>query len=254
MPHFVKRPQDVLAIPVWLVFNIYFAIMKVYCLFTLHVTDWGTRTGADHKTDKTVDEEIYVPHWMADKNGMGGGDDKHSLSHVEISMSGDGTHLNLPTMVQVPPAAEMGLSHGIPRGVVGGPEDLTMSTTGDTTAVNLGGYVPVKPRSTVRNGMHITDPAMIHYPSNTSSTWGEEAILDSYAVNSPSGNSPFAPSPNGNDGFRIVHGAGGGNAGPQGTTRGWWASLERQIGDEEDSTVTRDSRQRDRRPEPQESR
>ncbi|KAI8907422.1 glycosyltransferase like family 2-domain-containing protein, partial [Powellomyces hirtus] len=47
MPHFVRRPQDVLAVPIWLVFNIYFAIMKIYCLFTLHVTDWGTRDGAD---------------------------------------------------------------------------------------------------------------------------------------------------------------------------------------------------------------
>ncbi|KAJ3278674.1 hypothetical protein HDU76_009802, partial [Blyttiomyces sp. JEL0837] len=245
MPHFVKRPQDVLAIPVWLVFNIYFAMMKVYCLFTLHVTDWGTRTGADHKTDKTVDEEIYVPHWMADKNGMGGGDDKHSLSHVEISMSGDGTHLNLPSMVQVPPAAEMGLGHGIPRGVVGGAEDLTASTiTGDTTVVNLGGYVAAKPKSTVRNGIHLSDPPMVHYASNSSSTWGEEAILDSYAAASSSGN----------DGFKIAHGAGGsGNAATQGGTKGWWNSLERQIGDEGDTTVSRNPWEHERRIEPQES-
>ncbi|KAJ1336622.1 hypothetical protein BSLG_007404 [Batrachochytrium salamandrivorans] len=37
MPHFVKRPQDVLAIPVWLVFNMVFMFMKVYCLFTLWI-------------------------------------------------------------------------------------------------------------------------------------------------------------------------------------------------------------------------
>ena len=49
MPHFVRRPQDIAAIPVWLVFNVVFAFMKVYCLFTLHVTDWGTRQGADDK-------------------------------------------------------------------------------------------------------------------------------------------------------------------------------------------------------------
>ncbi|KAJ3290855.1 hypothetical protein HK104_006482 [Borealophlyctis nickersoniae] len=66
MPHFVRRPQDVLAIPVWLVFNIYFAIMKVYCLLTLHITDWGTRVGADH-SESNDDTEIYTPHWMDDE-------------------------------------------------------------------------------------------------------------------------------------------------------------------------------------------
>ncbi len=63
IPHFIKRPQDVLAIPVWLVFNIYFAFLKVYCLFTLHVTEWGTRKGADHNKSNTDEMEIYVPHW-----------------------------------------------------------------------------------------------------------------------------------------------------------------------------------------------
>ncbi|KAJ3129009.1 hypothetical protein HK098_002860 [Nowakowskiella sp. JEL0407] len=48
MPHFVRRPQDIVILPIWIVFGIYFALMKLYCLFTLHVTDWGTRVGADH--------------------------------------------------------------------------------------------------------------------------------------------------------------------------------------------------------------
>ncbi|CAO3627046.1 unnamed protein product [Cunninghamella echinulata] len=42
-PHFVKRPQDIWALPIYLLFNFYFAIMKIYALFTLHITDWGTR-------------------------------------------------------------------------------------------------------------------------------------------------------------------------------------------------------------------
>jgi hypothetical protein len=45
------------------VFNIYFAFMKVYCLFTLHVTEWGTRKGADHKDVNTDNMDIYTPHW-----------------------------------------------------------------------------------------------------------------------------------------------------------------------------------------------
>ncbi|KAI9206705.1 polysaccharide synthase [Polychytrium aggregatum] len=66
MPHFVRRPQDILAIPVWLGFNILFALMKVYCLFTLHVTSWGTRSGADNqeKHDLESEMDIYKARWM----------------------------------------------------------------------------------------------------------------------------------------------------------------------------------------------
>ena len=66
MPHFVRRPQDVFYIPVWLIFNLYFVLLKVYCLFTLHVTDWGTRSGADDKNGENDISEIYVPHWDED--------------------------------------------------------------------------------------------------------------------------------------------------------------------------------------------
>lgn len=62
MPHFIKRPQDIFIIPFWLMFSIAFALMKIYCLFTLHVTDWGTRAGADEK-GSGVDNSIYEPRW-----------------------------------------------------------------------------------------------------------------------------------------------------------------------------------------------
>ncbi|KAI8644336.1 nucleotide-diphospho-sugar transferase [Parasitella parasitica] len=45
IPHFVKRPQDIWVLPAWLLFNYYFAIMKLYALFTLHEVGWGTRAG-----------------------------------------------------------------------------------------------------------------------------------------------------------------------------------------------------------------
>ncbi|TPX50928.1 hypothetical protein SeLEV6574_g00615 [Synchytrium endobioticum] len=64
MPHFVRRPFDALAIPVWVVFNIVFAIMKVYCLFTLHITDWGTRKGADDQKEHKEDYSIFLPYWQ----------------------------------------------------------------------------------------------------------------------------------------------------------------------------------------------
>ncbi|CDH54944.1 glycosyltransferase family 2 protein [Lichtheimia corymbifera JMRC:FSU:9682] len=59
IPHFIKRPLDIWVLPFWLIFNYYFAIMKIYALFTLHVTAWGTRTftngeglGAPMETDE----------------------------------------------------------------------------------------------------------------------------------------------------------------------------------------------------------
>lgn len=45
MPHLWHRPQDVIHVPAFIAFGYYFAIMKVYALFTLHETGWGTRTG-----------------------------------------------------------------------------------------------------------------------------------------------------------------------------------------------------------------
>ncbi|CAO3593367.1 unnamed protein product [Absidia cylindrospora] len=61
-PHFLKRPQDIWVLPFWLLFNYYFAIMKIYALFTLHVTAWGTRAGigtelaADIKRQGEIDD------------------------------------------------------------------------------------------------------------------------------------------------------------------------------------------------------
>ncbi|KAJ3012514.1 hypothetical protein HKX48_006246 [Thoreauomyces humboldtii] len=66
MPHFVRRPQDILMVPIWVVFNIYFAIMKIYCLFTLHVTDWGTREGSEDGKGLEDDMDIFRPKWDED--------------------------------------------------------------------------------------------------------------------------------------------------------------------------------------------
>lgn len=64
MPHLVKRPQDMMWMPVWILFGYYFALMKIYCLLTLHVTEWGTRKGADHKEKLVEDLGIFTPHWQ----------------------------------------------------------------------------------------------------------------------------------------------------------------------------------------------
>lgn len=43
LPHLVRWPHHIIAVPAFLVFNFYFAFMKLYALFTLNVTGWGTR-------------------------------------------------------------------------------------------------------------------------------------------------------------------------------------------------------------------
>lgn len=49
LPHLIRRPADIPALPIFLMFQYCFIFMKIYCLFTLHVTEWGTRAGADGK-------------------------------------------------------------------------------------------------------------------------------------------------------------------------------------------------------------
>ncbi|CDH48979.1 glycosyltransferase family 2 protein [Lichtheimia corymbifera JMRC:FSU:9682] len=57
LPHFLRRPQDVWVIPAWLIFNYYFAIMKIYALFTLHEVGWGTRAGVGTELAANIKED-----------------------------------------------------------------------------------------------------------------------------------------------------------------------------------------------------
>ncbi|KAI7827039.1 nucleotide-diphospho-sugar transferase [Gamsiella multidivaricata] len=50
LPHLFKRPQDIIWVPAFLIFGYYFAIMKIYALFTLHEVGWGTRAGEGEAT------------------------------------------------------------------------------------------------------------------------------------------------------------------------------------------------------------
>ncbi|KAE8267437.1 hypothetical protein A4X09_0g4915 [Tilletia walkeri] len=51
LPHLWFRPQDILHVPAFIIFGYYFAIMKLYALFTLHETGWGTRKGVGEPQD-----------------------------------------------------------------------------------------------------------------------------------------------------------------------------------------------------------
>ncbi|KAF9285047.1 hypothetical protein BGZ68_004183 [Mortierella alpina] len=57
LPHLFKRPQDLIWVPAFLIFGYYFAIMKIYALFTLHEVGWGTRAGIDPQTPAEMEKE-----------------------------------------------------------------------------------------------------------------------------------------------------------------------------------------------------
>lgn len=45
LPHLWHNPSHVIFVPAFIIFGYYFSIMKMYALFTLHETGWGTRAG-----------------------------------------------------------------------------------------------------------------------------------------------------------------------------------------------------------------
>jgi len=67
LPHLWHRPQDIIHVPAFILFGYYFAVMKIYALFTLHETGWGTRAGIGDPTaataamDKTPSNEKLTP-------------------------------------------------------------------------------------------------------------------------------------------------------------------------------------------------
>jgi hypothetical protein len=63
-PHFFRRPQDIIHVPAFLVFNFYFAIMKVYALFTLNVTGWGTRAGIGTELAADIEKEAIAAEFV----------------------------------------------------------------------------------------------------------------------------------------------------------------------------------------------
>ncbi|ORX94150.1 polysaccharide synthase [Basidiobolus meristosporus CBS 931.73] len=81
LPHFWRRPQDIVYVPAFLLFNYYFAIMKLYALCTLHVTAWGTRQGVD---STGFEEKGRAP--MLDEKASVGSDD--TADDTRISLEG----------------------------------------------------------------------------------------------------------------------------------------------------------------------
>lgn len=64
LPHLWFRPQDIIYVPAFILFGYYFAIMKIYALFTLHETGWGTRAGIGEP------EDANQPNVLIKNDGM----------------------------------------------------------------------------------------------------------------------------------------------------------------------------------------
>ncbi|KAG1751333.1 glycosyltransferase family 2 protein [Suillus paluster] len=54
LPHLWHTPSHIIYVPAFILFGYYFAIMKLYALFTLHETGWGTRAGIGDPTKATA--------------------------------------------------------------------------------------------------------------------------------------------------------------------------------------------------------
>ncbi|OZJ05057.1 hypothetical protein BZG36_02097 [Bifiguratus adelaidae] len=121
LPHFWRRPQDVIWVPAWLIFNYYFAIMKLYALFTLHETAWGTRTGvgvelaadiakAGYTEEDEAENRKYARNGYTDvKIEMDEFEAKPRLSSPDMHLNNQYDHqphlarpISLPTLGQYP--------------------------------------------------------------------------------------------------------------------------------------------------------
>jgi hypothetical protein len=61
-PHFFRKPIHLLAIPFHVALQYLLAVLKIYCLFTLHVTDWGEKTHTHTHMDTRSSHGIARRH------------------------------------------------------------------------------------------------------------------------------------------------------------------------------------------------
>jgi hypothetical protein len=58
LPHFYRCPEDISYLFFFITYQYYFAMLKLYALFTLHVTAWGTRKGVGAPDKKDTRDEV----------------------------------------------------------------------------------------------------------------------------------------------------------------------------------------------------
>jgi hypothetical protein len=58
LPHFYRCPEDISYLMYFILYQYYFALLKVYALFTLHITAWGSRAGVGGPDKKDTRDEV----------------------------------------------------------------------------------------------------------------------------------------------------------------------------------------------------
>jgi hypothetical protein len=58
LPHFYRCPEDITYLLYFILYQYYFAVLKLYALFTLHVTTWGSRAGVGGPDKKDTRDEV----------------------------------------------------------------------------------------------------------------------------------------------------------------------------------------------------
>jgi cellulose synthase/poly-beta-1,6-N-acetylglucosamine synthase-like glycosyltransferase len=58
LPHLIQKPTHIVYIPVMLAFQYFFIFMKIYAVFTLHVTEWGSRNLNEETGTMEADPDV----------------------------------------------------------------------------------------------------------------------------------------------------------------------------------------------------
>ena len=83
IPHLIKNPSHLPYVPAMVLFQYFFAFAKVYALFTLHITDWGSRptVAKDEKGKATA--SIHTSASSSDLEDTAASSDSDSSRHGE---------------------------------------------------------------------------------------------------------------------------------------------------------------------------
>lgn len=90
--HWRRRQWDIIHLPLYIAFNYFFALMKIYALFTLHITGWATRS--DEIVD--VEESIAEISIVIDEENDIGPTLVRKVSPLSISKNDLTTKMALP--------------------------------------------------------------------------------------------------------------------------------------------------------------
>ncbi|KDN42401.1 glycosyltransferase family 2 protein [Tilletiaria anomala UBC 951] len=95
LPHLWFRPQDIIYVPAYIAFGYFFALLKIYALFTLHETGWGTRVGVGLPEDaNAADQDAQNAYGYESKESPF--NDKHAAAYGATVASATPSTLSTP--------------------------------------------------------------------------------------------------------------------------------------------------------------